>query len=334
MALIDQLQALPAQWETMLRDRFLPLKGKLLDVIERAKTPVDSSYAFSCKLMQQGNFAEAKLRLKFVLWRRPQFADAWYNLSVCHFALSQKYEGLNALNRSLALNPMDEMALYLKASYENGQYAETFEPHSTPLPMVMAEFNPIAHRYTLDQLEAGYRGHLILSELIASMSLHAQHMLELGCGTGLCGLFIAPFAEKLIGIDASRPMLERIINSERDNPYADLLVGDLRDYLLADKQPQYDVIVGMNVLPVVGGLAPVMDGVARSLQPGGHFIFSTLILPAAEGYNFLPEIRRFAHSNAYLQAQIERAGLTLVSQQEVRLYDHSDELARLTVVRK
>jgi len=78
----------------------------------------------------------------------------------------------------------------------------------------------------------------------------------------------------------------------------------------------------------------VMDGAVKALKPNGYFIFSTYALQAMEGYRFINEISRFAHSSNYLKSQIERVGLKPVSLHEAPLYKDDDRSAYLVVLQK
>ena len=327
MSLLDQLQALPSQWEIMLHNRFAPVIEELKLILTRTKNPIESTFSLGCTLMRNGKFDEAKIRFKIVTWRRPAYAAAWYNLAICHFALDEKHEGLAALNKSLAFNDKDEMALYLKATYEGGKYAEIYAPHTTPIPMLEAEFGEIADRYSANEIAAGYNGHQQIAEQISALNIKAETTLDAGCGTGLCGSLVKPYTEKLIGLDIVTNMLQEA-KDLTDKPYDSLLQSDLRDHLLQVSEPIYDLICSANVMSLIGGLTPVMDGATKALKPGGHFIFTTYALQANDGYRFINDIKRFAHSANYLKNLAEKSGLKAISLHETSLYKNAEEPSR------
>ena len=56
----------------------------------------------------------------------------------------------------------------------------------------------------------------------------ALDVLDAGCGTGLCGPLVAPYARRLVGVDLSRGMLEQ---AREKNVYDELVKGELTAYL-------------------------------------------------------------------------------------------------------
>ncbi|MDG1286549.1 MAG: methyltransferase domain-containing protein [Rickettsiales bacterium] len=333
MALIDQLQALPAQWEAMARDWLTPLKEEAKLLFTRAKEPLDSAFRLGEELLLERQFEEAKIRFKFVLWRNPVHALALYKLSVCHLALHEKHEGLQALNKSLTFDPKNEMALYLKATYEDGKYADGYAPHTTPTPFILSKFTKRAAKYNLNELEKGYRGASELYDQILTLGITPESILEVGCGTGLCGGLLSTLTDKLIGVDICPAMIEEAQELEFDS-YAEFIEADLRDHLLLSPNLNYELIVAANVISITGGIAAVMDGAAKGLKPGGYFIFTALALRATEGYRYISDIQRFAHSSHYLKTQAERAGLKAISLREVTLYEDDPRPSYMVVLQK
>lgn len=333
MAILDQLQALPAQWERLLKDRFNPLIEQAKMVVSRTKNPTQSSYMLGIKLIEQGKYEEAKIRFKFVLWREPAHARALYYLAECHFALGEKFAGIEALNKSLVFNERDEMALYRKATFDNGQHADHYEPHTTPIAMVKEEFNPRARDYAYKEFARGYRGHEILADYLMHQPQFDRNICDIGCGTGICGPLIRPFAKHLTGIDASPAMLASAKRFPIQS-YDEFIEIDLRDHLLNTQSSRYDNIVAMNVMPVVGGLAPVMDGVKNALRNDGQFIFTAYELQATDGYRFIIDAKRFAHSKHYITEQATRAGLKILHMEEVRLYEVTARPTLLVILQK
>src|SRR5262249_8995897 len=109
-------------------------------------------------------------------------------------------------------------------------------------------------------------------------------VLDLGCGTGLCGAQFRPWARTLMGVDQSAGMLAR---ARARGIYDELTESDLASALrkYADR---FDLIVASDVLLLVGDLAPVFDAVARALHPGGRFAFTVDIAEGDFDYRLTP----------------------------------------------
>src|SRR4029453_12822471 len=69
-------------------------------------------------------------------------------------------------------------------------------------------------------------------DLIESLRLlnarRFERVLDLGCGTGLCGRLLKPIADRLDGVDLSANMLEK---AAKRGIYADLVHADIGEYL-------------------------------------------------------------------------------------------------------
>ena len=142
-------------------------------------------------------------------------------------------------------------------------------------------------------------------------------ILDLGCGTGLSGAAIAPFARELVGVDLSSKMLDK---AREKNLYHRLERLDLVVMMQGERASSYDLVFATDVFIYVGKLDDVVSQVARLLRPGGLFAFSVESLEALtqdaptdrRDYRLSPT-GRYAHSKAYLAAIANREGLELIS---------------------
>ena len=89
-------------------------------------------------------------------------------------------------------------------------------------------------------------------------------VLDAGCGTGLCGPLLAPYARRLVGVDLSAGMLDQGAGPERSTTgsFKDELTAYLRDCTAA-----FDVIVSADTLVYFGALEPVAVGCGDALRP-------------------------------------------------------------------
>lgn len=345
MAIEDKLQAISLWLEQAIRDLVAPVVSTVQDWLGRAQDTAEASYSLGVRLLEEGELAEARLRFRYVLWRKPRHAGAWMQMARCYFAMGEREEGWSALNRSLRLDESNEFALYLKATLEAGKRAEHYQPHTTPIEVVKLEFTERASVYDTVQLGGkGYVGHFeaeeVLRQTLQDLGKERQglRLLDAGCGTGLCGPLLRPYANQLTGVDICEAMLQqaRLKNwQQEDQPVYDHFVErDLRDYLLAESHEGYDAIIAANVLPVMGGMAALLDGAKRSLKSEGILLASAYRLQAGNGYRYIAEIRRFVHSVDYLKAQAKRSGMTLLAVYESPLYETEVRPAVMAVFQK
>ena len=144
-------------------------------------------------------------------------------------------------------------------------------------------------------------------------------MLDLGCGTGLAGLEISPYARRLVGVDLSAKMLAR---AHLRNIYHRLEHSDLLLMMQGEESSSYDVVIAADVFVYLGVLDDIVSEVKRLLRPGGFFIFTVEALEALScdviGLENKPEYKlnqsgRYAHSAIYLEKLSSTNGFSSLS---------------------
>jgi len=153
-----------------------------------------------------------------------------------------------------------------------------------------------------------YRGPQIILQLILAASPgQAFDILDLGCGTGLCGAALKPVAKRMEGVDLSAGMIERC---RQRGIYDELQVADLVA-ILRGRMNRYDLITAADVFEYVGVLEDVFAGAAGALRPGGLFAFSVIRTDEA-GVVLNRGVGSYMHNLAYLQELAQKHGLTQV----------------------
>jgi predicted TPR repeat methyltransferase len=139
---------------------------------------------------------------------------------------------------------------------------------------------------------------------------------DLGCGTGLCGPLVKPWARRLVGVDLSRGMLER---AAQRGVYDELHKAELVQFLEARPQA-FDLLVAADTLIYFGDLEAVARAAATALRPDGRLILTIedLADPADRHYE-LHTSGRYAHSGRYLRETLASAGLAVEAEAPVVL---------------
>ena len=76
-----------------------------------------------------------------------------------------------------------------------------------------------------------YRAPALVAAMLEDSGLEPSKRLDVldaGCGTGLCGPLVAPYARRLVGVDLSEGMLA---HAKEKNVYDALMKAELTDYL-------------------------------------------------------------------------------------------------------
>lgn len=96
-------------------------------------------------------------------------------------------------------------------------------------------------------------------------------ILDIGCGTGLCGLVARDFASHLTGVDVVPAMIRL---AEEKAIYDELITGEMVE-VLNSRTDSFDVVMAGDVLLYVGNINPVLQAAWSRLVPGGHLLVSS-----------------------------------------------------------
>jgi predicted TPR repeat methyltransferase len=133
-------------------------------------------------------------------------------------------------------------------------------------------------------------------------------VLDLGCGTGLCGATFRQHADWLAGVDISPAM---IAQATVKGLYDRLVTGELAAFLAdeAASGGKYHLVLAADVFVYLNDLAPAMAAIAHVLAPAGIVAF-TVERHAGHGVKLLPTLR-YAHAETYVRETLGAAGLAV-----------------------
>jgi predicted TPR repeat methyltransferase len=272
---------------------------------------------YAMALKKAGRLDQAIKQLEQVLRREPENLIALQQLADSCRTQNNLQQALPLYERWAALEPQNPKAAYMLAAVKSALAGGRQAPERAPDDYVASYFDQYAQRFDQHTTTVlRYRGPELLRRLAEASSLLAQsdlEVLDLGCGTGLCGAFMAPVSSRIDGIDLSPAMLEL---SRARGIYTGLLQGDLHTRMLELPPASYDVITAGDVFCYIGSLRPVFEQALRLLKPLGSFLFTVEALTynerdaGAEGY-MLRDTGRYAHDRAYLEELASDLGFTI-----------------------
>ncbi len=237
---------------------------------------------------------------------QPDYASAHFNLGISLQNSGQFKEAEEHYNRVLEMQPDNKAARFMLQSMGG---LET--PDAAPVEHVRSIFDRCAGNFeTILVNELEYKTPELLFELVHPHLNRDLSILDIGCGTGLGAQLYRPYARHLTGVDVSSKMLEKAAEKKI---YHRLEIFDiLQPWEFLHK---FDLIYSSDVFVYFGNLDTIICSTSSFLTDGGILAFSVEMLEDDNfnTYRLFPS-GRYAHSQRYIQACLNRHGLQLIEQ--------------------
>lgn len=284
---------------------------------------------------------ESEAACRRALALRPDFVEAWYNLSLALMGQGRVHDALLANSKAVTLSPRhllarDQVIRALLLQGDRDQAAQLYrewlvedpdnpvaqhqlaaclgqgEPQRASDAYVEQVFDSFARSFDAKLEKLNYRAPRLVADALRIVAGEPHAMFDVvdaGCGTGLCGPLLRPWARSLSGCDLSVGMLTQ---AKSRGVYDRLHKAELVYYL--DTQPDvFDAVVSADTLCYFGPLWGPMAAAARSLRAGGWLIFTVEALPdSARADHQLQANGRYAHAPAHLRATVAESSLALL----------------------
>jgi predicted TPR repeat methyltransferase len=316
----------------------------LATAIQLRPNSVDAHYWLGNVLWDEDRTADAISAYKKALEINPAFVSAYWNIGKIYMRQGKLEDAVVYFRRAAEMNPTNAKAHFflghilkkaerLAEAEVEFREAMRLKPDTpdwkfrlsalsgdgltttTPPQHVRELFDEYAAKFDKHLVEKlNYRGpQQLLDAVRAVTARQGMDVLDLGCGTGLCGVAIRPLARRLVGVDLSPAMLAE---ARRRGIYDELINGELVQAMGGIKE-QFDLIIAGDVLIYVGDLSGFMPAAAGLLRSGG------LMACSVEEYDgtgfFLHSEERFAHSLVYMRDMGAQCGLSEVAATKVAL---------------
>lgn len=263
-------------------------------------------------LRSLGRFDESAAVLQGLIDALPEQVQAHYEMVLTQIAAGRAAQAQASSALLVKLQPENKLFAYYHAITQG----ET--PAQQPAELYVSLFDSLAEGYDLNMFQQlGYRLPKIVAEKIkARFPDNKFNVLDLGCGTGLLGVFLGRIDGYLIGVDQSIKMIEQ---AERHHVYDQFHTVNLHDALRETPASIYEVISALDVFIYSGNLETAIADALRVLKPAGEFIFSCEKAPE-DGANWVLNTQgRYAHKLSYIQAMCQQAGYAEVAVEELVL---------------
>ncbi|HEB55658.1 MAG TPA: tetratricopeptide repeat protein [Gammaproteobacteria bacterium] len=289
-------------------------------------------------LKSSGNIDAAIDQFMRVTSLSPNLDSAWYSLGLSLLCKPDNEKALECFVKAFQINPgnihagdqlarmyrlfgrIDEaMRIYemiLKVHPENvrarfylNAYSDDALPSRIPPEVIGLVYAKKDAGRNFDQAlvkSMDYRTPDILNSAVRKV-VHVPDkgldIMELGCGSGLCGSKLSDIAHRLIGTDLSKSMLE---SAREKNVYDELYEADLVD-VLSSNAAAFDLVIATDVLCFFGDLTDIFGMCYKTLRKYGVFGFSVEKPKSDELFALNPE-GYFYHSLTHLRAAASETG--------------------------
>ena len=274
-------------------------------------------------------------------WRQ-NLANLYLRLGRIPEALQLTHDGLITAPRSRVLKAMlaqayemfgkPELAAEVLRAWIRDEPDDPYPHHHLPActgeqvperasdSYVVSVFDSFARSFDAKLAKLSYKAPALVAAEVArrcGLPTGTLAVLDAGCGTGLCGPLLAPFASQLTGVDLSEGMLRLAVERQ---VYDGLFKGELVAFLQASPAA-FDLVVSADTLCYFGALAGFAAAVVGALRPAGLLVFTAEALAdeAPESGYRLQGHGRYSHSRGYVESALQAAGLVDIDIQAVVL---------------
>jgi len=284
-----------------------PAAVRALDRALRLRpTHAPSAYQRGIARRDAGELAAAEADFRRALELKCDYFEVFESLGMLLYRQDRIAEAAEVYRAWLARDPSSSTAAHLAAATSQ----EAVPPRGSDA-YVIETFDRFAPTFDQNLANLCYRApQLVVSALdsVVGERHGFEHVLDVGCGTGLCGALLRPLARHLMGVDLSPAMIEC---ARAKGFYDELCVAELCAFMDRSTH-KFDAIVSADTFVYLGELESAFTAAARCLNPSGILVLTLEEMPGgARDYRLEPH-GRYSHRLEYVARALAHAGLTLI----------------------
>ncbi|CCF77945.1 TPR repeat-containing methyltransferase [Wolbachia endosymbiont of Onchocerca ochengi] len=291
-------------------------------LLKKSKNLLNTNIEIGLHHFYNGNISDAKLRFWLISVFCSNLPVVWYNIGRCHFAMGNTNKAYTYLTKTLKLdNNYEEASYYIKKM--------TNLAPITKLPKrLIKQYFDYTGKYFVEHwlIAKQYRGHELIHMVIVKTFndlTSTLTILDLGCGTGICGHFfkIHNIGNYIIGVDISNRMLNiaRGCFIKGKPVYNELIHMEMTDFLKQERNCLYDIIIFAEVLHYLHDFQVELELAKKSTSKKG-VIICLVRRKEGEGIDFVNKGDYFRHSESYIQSVAKEINMQISYMSYCKIY--------------
>ena len=250
-----------------------------------------------------GNNKEAINNLLQAIKIEKNSSKIYFNLAEMFLSIGDLNNSKKFFNKTIELDQNHEAANF-KMDLLNGKLKGEF-----PKNYLKNYFNDYAETFEKHLIsDLHYSVPIVFSKIINDkygINYSFKKILDLGCGTGLCGNQIKNNYQSLTGIDISIEMLKK---AKEKSIYSELHCCDIINFLTKTNE-KYELIIAGDVLIYIGNLSEFFRLCSSVMTENARFIFS---IEVEKTKNYSAKLTgRYSHNYNYIKKLTHKNNLMI-----------------------
>ena len=252
------------------------------------------------------NYKKAEHYLNEAIRLNPYGSEENFSLGFLHYLKKSYDDAATFFRNTLKINPDHPNARYLLSAISGEE-----SPDQSPEIYVRNLFDHYAETFDNHLVnDLGYRVpdtmHKIFTEYATPEK--TQRLLDLGCGTGICGEKFHTSYQHLVGIDLAERMIKK---SKEKGIYDELHNSDITKFI-QNSASKYDLTIAADVFIYIGNIAELVKMIYNIQEDGGYFIFSIEKSSKHDTFH-LRDTGRYSHSMDYIKKILDDASYSIIA---------------------
>lgn len=254
----------------------------------------------------------------------PNYARAYANIGYIYSETKQRNKAYEYFQTAIRIEPENAQLKHMIAS---AGFSET--PTTADKEYVRNTFDGYADYYDehlLNKLKTKTPAlvHQSIKNQLDDYNTSKKDILDLGCGTGLCGELFKGIANRLVGVDLSEKMIQQ---ARKKNIYTELHIKDIFEHTETYNN-DFDLILASDVFVYLGDLQNIISAAYKAMRFNGIISFTIEEMNNAERDYSLEQTGRYKHNDTYIRTIMDNNKFTLLSARTDTIRTQADQEVR------